>query len=76
MVSKRDAQHLFQDPIKEKFERAPFIKYARGDNSGLVGFQKALSEEEVAYVKENIKTINSKEVTWSLPEGLHLNSPP
>ncbi|KAF9461375.1 hypothetical protein BDZ94DRAFT_818214 [Collybia nuda] len=58
-----------KDPIKEKFERAPFIKYARGDNSGLVGFQKELSEEEVAYIKENIKTINSNTVTWSVPEG-------
>ncbi|KAG6864902.1 hypothetical protein C0991_006472 [Blastosporella zonata] len=58
-----------KDPIKEKFEgRAPFIKYARGDNAGLVGFHKALSEEEIQVVKDSIKTINSKEVTWSVPD--------
>lgn len=59
-----------QDPIKEKFEgRSPFIKYSRGDDHGLVGFHKVLSEDEIALVKETIKTINSKPVTWSLPEG-------
>ncbi|KAF8056037.1 hypothetical protein FPV67DRAFT_1534911 [Lyophyllum atratum] len=58
-----------KDPIKEKFEgRAPFIKYARGEDSGLVGFHKALTEEEIETVREAIKTINSKPVTWSLPE--------
>ncbi|KAF8882863.1 hypothetical protein BD779DRAFT_1663261 [Infundibulicybe gibba] len=34
-----------KDPIKAKFDgRAPYIKYSRGDNEGLVGFHKALSE--------------------------------
>ncbi|KAG6809523.1 hypothetical protein H0H92_015919 [Tricholoma furcatifolium] len=51
-----------KDPIKEKFDgRAPFIKYTRGDDWGLVGFHKALSEEEIQSVKDIIKTINSKE---------------
>ncbi|GLB44463.1 putative protein with domain in the RNA-binding Lupus La protein; unknown function [Lyophyllum shimeji] len=58
-----------KDPIKEKFEgRAPFIKYARGEDAGLVGFHKALTEDEIATVRESIKTINSHPVTWTLPE--------
>ncbi|KAG6917135.1 hypothetical protein DXG01_003725 [Tephrocybe rancida] len=58
-----------KDPIKEKFEnRAPFIKYARGDDAGLVGFHKALSEEEIQVVKDTIKKINSRDVTWSVPD--------
>lgn len=57
-----------KDPVKERFDgRAPFIKYSRGDNHGLVGFHKALSEEDITYIKETIKTINENEVTWTLP---------
>ncbi|TFK73087.1 hypothetical protein BDN72DRAFT_855091 [Pluteus cervinus] len=57
-----------KDPIKAKYERAPFIKYSRGDNHGLVGFHKSLGEEDINFVKEKIPTINSKPVTWTLPE--------
>lgn len=57
-----------KDPVKERFDgRAPFIKYSRGDNHGLVGFNKTLSEEDITYIKEAIKTINGNEVTWTLP---------
>ena len=42
------------------------MKYTKGDDWGLVGFDKALSEEDIAYVKEHIKTLSSKEVTWSV----------
>ena len=45
------------------------MKYTKGDDWGLVGFDKALSEEDIAYVKEHIKTLSSKEVTWSVPDG-------
>lgn len=56
--------------MKERFDgRAPFIKYSRGDNHGLVGFNKTLSEEDITYIKEAIKTINGNEVTWTLPSG-------
>ena len=59
-----------QDPIRERFDgRAPYIKYARGENSGLVGFYKPLSEEDIEFVKSTIKTINNNEVTWSSPNG-------
>ncbi|KAF4611811.1 hypothetical protein D9613_003940 [Agrocybe pediades] len=57
-----------KDPIKARFDgKAPYIKYARGENSGLVGFYKPLTEEDIEYVKTTIKTINNHEVTWSLP---------
>ncbi|KAF8628179.1 hypothetical protein AX15_004060 [Amanita polypyramis BW_CC] len=57
-----------KEPLKQKFEgKLPFIKYTTGDDFGLVGFHKVLSEEDIAAVKETVKTINSNEVTWSLP---------
>ncbi|KAJ2921280.1 hypothetical protein H1R20_g15815, partial [Candolleomyces eurysporus] len=57
-----------KDPLKEKFDgRPPYIKYSRGDDFGLVGFHKALTEEEISSVKELVKKVNEKEVTWSLP---------
>ncbi|KAF9450511.1 hypothetical protein P691DRAFT_758105 [Macrolepiota fuliginosa MF-IS2] len=57
-----------KEPLKAKFDnRAPYIKYSRGDDFGLVGFHKALSEEEIALVKETVKTINKKPVTWTVP---------
>ena len=59
-----------QDPIRERFDgRAPYIKYTRGEDSGLVGFYKPLSEEDIEFVKSTIKTINNNEVTWSSPNG-------
>jgi lupus La protein len=63
-------EHNLQEPLKTKFDnRAPYIKYSRGDDSGLVGFQKALTEDEITFVKETIKTINKKPVTWTTPSG-------
>ena len=59
-----------QDPIRERFDgRAPYIKYTRGEDSGLVGFYKPLSEEDIEFVKSTIKTINNHEVAWSSPNG-------
>ena len=59
-----------QDPIRERFDgRAPYIKYTRGEDSGLVGFYKPLSEEDIEFMKSTIKTINNNEVTWSSPNG-------
>jgi lupus La protein len=58
-----------KDPIKQKFDgKAPFIKYTTGDDFGLVGFHKVLSEEDVATIKETVKTINSHEVDWSIAD--------
>lgn len=74
LTSKPTTDSSMQDPIKEKFERAPFIKYARGENSGLVGFHKELAEDEIAYIKDTIKTINSNTVTWSIPEGSSIHT--
>lgn len=74
--SRRSSRHAdtksvttFQAPLKERFPRAPFVQYNKGDTWGLVGFDKALNEDEITYVKEHIKTLGSKEVTWSIPEG-------
>ncbi|KAL5525322.1 hypothetical protein ACEPAF_9192 [Sanghuangporus sanghuang] len=55
-------------PIKQRFEHAPFIKYEKEASEALVGFSKALSEEDIAFVKEKVKTLNGKEVTWSEAE--------
>lgn len=63
------SDHFLQRLLRDKFSRAPFIKYTRGDDHGLIGFDKALSDEEVNYVKETLKTLGSKEVTWTTPSG-------
>ena len=55
--------------MKERFTRAPFVQYTNGETWGLVGFDKALSEEEISFVKEHCKTLGSKDVAWSVPEG-------
>lgn len=57
-----------KDPLKARFDnRAPYIKYSRGDDFGLVGFHKALSEDEITFVKETIKVIENRPVTWTVP---------
>ncbi|KAL0571289.1 hypothetical protein V5O48_010680 [Marasmius crinis-equi] len=59
-----------KNPIRELFDnKAPYIEYNRGDNHGLVGFHATLSEEDIEKVKNAVKTINDKEITWSqIPE--------
>jgi lupus La protein len=56
-------------PLKDHFEKPPYIKYARGEDSGLVGFDKTLSDEDITFVREHLKTINEKPVTWEVPDG-------
>lgn len=60
---------FYQAPLKERFPRSPFVQYTRGQTWGLVGFDKTLSEDELAYVKEHIKTLSGKDVTWSILDG-------
>ncbi|KAN0138525.1 hypothetical protein V8E53_003513 [Lactarius tabidus] len=55
-------------PLKERFSRAPFVKFTKGEDAGLVGFDKALDEDDIAFVKEKIPTLNGKPITWELPE--------
>ncbi|CCM04101.1 uncharacterized protein FIBRA_06261 [Fibroporia radiculosa] len=57
--------------LKERFARVPYVKYTRGEPSGLLGFDKTLAEDEIAYVKEHLKTLSGKEVAWSVPDGKH-----
>ncbi len=66
---------VVQGPLKERFARAPFVQYNKGDTWGLVGFDKELSADEVAYVKEHIKTLGSRDVTWALPDGKRQRTP-
>lgn len=46
------------------------MKHTRGESAGLVGFEKPLSEDEISYVREHIKTLGGKEVTWIIPDGM------
>ena len=48
----------------------PFVQYNKGDTWGYVAFDKALSEEDVAYVREKIGTLSSKPVAWSFLDGM------
>ncbi|EKM52423.1 uncharacterized protein PHACADRAFT_260796 [Phanerochaete carnosa HHB-10118-sp] len=52
-------------PLKERFTRVPFVQYNKGDSWGYVAFDKALTEEDVTYIKEKIGTLGSKPVTWA-----------
>jgi lupus La protein len=56
-------------PLKERFSRAPFVKFTKGEDTGLVGFDKALDTEDIAFVEDKIPTLNGKPVTWEIPEG-------
>ena len=56
-------------PLKERFSRAPFVKFTKGEDTGLVGFDKALDTEDIAFVEEKIPMLNGKPVTWEIPEG-------
>lgn len=58
--------------MKDRFEKPPYIKYGRGDDFGLLGFDKALSEEDIAFVHEQLKTINGNPVSWEALEGAFL----
>ena len=45
------------------------IKHNKGDSWGLAGFDKALTDEDIKFVKESVKVLDSKEITWSLAPG-------
>ncbi|KAI0032630.1 hypothetical protein K488DRAFT_85672 [Vararia minispora EC-137] len=51
-------------PLKTRFTRVPFVKYKEGEDTGLVGFDRALTDEDVEYVKKTVPKINDKEVAW------------
>lgn len=60
-------------PLKERFSRAPFVKFTKGEDTGLVGFDKALDVEDIAFVKEKIPMLNGNPVTWNQPEGASIH---
>ncbi|TRM55461.1 hypothetical protein BD626DRAFT_62432 [Schizophyllum amplum] len=53
-----------KDPIREAFARAPYIKFTREEDSGLVGFSAPLSDEDIEKVKTLLPKMNDKPVTW------------
>jgi lupus La protein len=60
-------------PLKERFSRAPFVKFTKGEDMGLVGFDKALDVEDIAFVKEKIPMLNGNPITWDQPEGASIH---
>jgi len=59
---------VYQDPLRDRFERVPYIQHNRGDSWGLLGFDKKLTEEDIQFVKDNSK-IEGKTINWSIPPG-------
>jgi lupus La protein len=47
----------------------PYIKHEKGESSGLLGFDKELSEEDIAFVKETLKGQGGDSVVWSIAGG-------
>lgn len=71
MASPRNPDHVDsvdQDPLRDRFERVPYIQHNRGDSWGLLGFDKKLAEEDIQFVKDNCK-IEGKTINWSIPLG-------
>ena len=63
-------QRISKGPLKERFDRPPYIKFSRGSDSGMIGFDKTLSDEDIAFVREQLKTINGNSITWDVPDGV------
>jgi len=55
-----------KDPLRDRFERVPYIQHNRGDSWGLLGFDKKLTEEDIQFVKDNC-TVEGKTIDWSIP---------
>lgn len=53
----------------KQLTRAPFTKHVTGDEWGLVGFAKALMEEDI---KENVRKLSHSEVKWDITDGSHI----
>ncbi|KZS89469.1 hypothetical protein SISNIDRAFT_479724 [Sistotremastrum niveocremeum HHB9708] len=57
-----------KDPLRDRFIRAPYIKFQKGDDSGLVGFDRALEDEDIAFIKEKIPSLGGNTITWSVAD--------
>ena len=57
--------------MKERFQIAPYIKFDKDADptSALVGFSKALSDEDVIFIKDTIKKVDGRDITWDAAEG-------
>ena len=60
---------FLQDPLRDRFERVPYIQHNRGDSWGLLGFDRKLEDEDVQFVKDNCK-VEGKTINWSIPQGV------
>ena len=58
-----------QEKVKDKFERVPYIKHEKGENKGLLGFERALSEDDLAFVREALSGLGGDDVVWAVAEG-------
>lgn len=60
-----------QGPLKDYFGISPFIKFEKDADptSALVGFSRALTDEDVTYVKTQVKKVDDREITWEDAEG-------
>jgi hypothetical protein len=58
-----------KEPLKEHFSRQPYIKHEKGDTMGLLGFDRALTEDDIRFVKETLKEKGGDSVVWSVAEG-------
>lgn len=47
----------------------PYVSQKRGESTGLVGFDRVLTDEDIAYVREKLTIVNGKNLTWELTEG-------
>ena len=68
MASLRSSDRIDQDPLRDRFERVPYIQHNRGDSWGLLGFDKKLEEEDIQFVKDNC-TVEGKTIDWNIPPG-------
>ncbi|KAF9235425.1 hypothetical protein BU15DRAFT_89588 [Melanogaster broomeanus] len=55
-------------PFASALHAFPTFSSLRATTFGLVGFDKTLKDDEVAYVKETLKTVNSQAVVWTIPD--------
>jgi lupus La protein len=55
--------------LKDHFSRQPYIKHEKGDTTGLLGFDQALTEDDINFVKETLKGKGGDSVVWSVIKG-------
>ena len=67
-MPQRNPDYIDKDPLRDRFERVPYIQHNRGDSWGLLGFDGKLTEEDIQFVKDNC-IVEGKTIDWSIPPG-------